>query len=125
MFFIVKKSRSSLFLVFVFLNFCSAIMHFCHILKEKEDGTLGDLLIKQASSDKATIQATDNYAQRVSIDEQLSLLITGASLKDQNTFTCMVVSDKNLLEYPVSVVVLSKTSALLSLSASLSSSLWV
>lgn len=97
-------------------------MHFCHTLKEKKDGTLGDLLIKQASSDKATVQATDDYAQRVSIDEQLSLMITGASLKDQNTFTCMVVSDRNLLEYPVSVVVLSKTSALLSLSTSSSSS---
>lgn len=91
---------------------------FCHTLKEKEDGTLGDLLIKQANSDKATVQATDDYAERVSIDDDLSLLITGASLKDQNTFTCMVVSDSNLLEYPVTVLVNSKTSSLLSLSTS-------
>lgn len=77
-------------------------------LKEKEDGSPGDLLIKQARSNKATVQATDSYAQRVSIDDDLSLLITGASLNDQKTFTCMVVSESNLLEYPVSVLVHSK-----------------
>uniref|UniRef100_A0A3Q4GED7 CD166 antigen homolog n=1 Tax=Neolamprologus brichardi TaxID=32507 RepID=A0A3Q4GED7_NEOBR len=72
---------------------------------EKDDGTPGDLLIKQAHSDQATVQATDGYAQRVSINRHFSLLITQASLKDQRTFTCMVVSDANLMEYPVSVVV--------------------
>lgn len=66
-------------------------------------------MIKQARSDQATVQATDGYAQRVSIDNNLSLIITGASLKDQRTFTCMVVSEENLLEYPVSVLVYSKT----------------
>uniref|UniRef100_A0A3Q2X1R5 Ig-like domain-containing protein n=1 Tax=Haplochromis burtoni TaxID=8153 RepID=A0A3Q2X1R5_HAPBU len=75
---------------------------------EKDDGTPGDLLIKQAHSDQATVQATDGYAQRVSINRHFSLLITQASLKDQRTFTCMVVSDANLMEYPVSVVVYSK-----------------
>lgn len=78
-------------------------------LKENDDGSPGDLLIKQARSEQATIQATDHYAQRVSIDDKLSLLITGASLKDQKTFTCMVVSENNLMEYPVSVLVYSKT----------------
>lgn len=78
-------------------------------LKEKTDGSAGDLLIKQARSNKPTVQATDSYAQRVSIDDDLSLLITGASLNDQKTFTCMVVSESNLLEYPVSVLVHSKT----------------
>uniref|UniRef100_A0AAQ5ZDZ0 Ig-like domain-containing protein n=1 Tax=Amphiprion ocellaris TaxID=80972 RepID=A0AAQ5ZDZ0_AMPOC len=72
---------------------------------EKNDGTPGDLLIKQTRNDQATIQATDDYAQRVSIDDKFSLLINRASLKDQKTFTCMVVSDTDLLEYPVSVVV--------------------
>nr|XP_046266125.1 CD166 antigen homolog A [Scatophagus argus] len=75
---------------------------------EKEDGTPGDLLIKQARSDQPTIQAIDGYAQRVSIDETFNLLITQASLKDQKTFTCMVVSESNLMEYPVSVVVYKK-----------------
>ncbi|CAI5644269.1 CD166 antigen homolog [Oreochromis niloticus] len=78
---------------------------------EKDDGTPGDLLIKQARSDQATVQATDGYAQRVSIDRDFSLLITQASLKDQRTFTCMVVSDTNLMEYPASVVVYKKPSS--------------
>ncbi|NP_001092128.1 CD166 antigen homolog A [Takifugu rubripes] len=77
---------------------------------EKDDGSPGDLLIKQARSEQATIQATDHYAQRVSIDDKLSLLIKGASLKDQKTFTCMVVSENDLMEYPVSVVVHKKPS---------------
>ncbi len=81
---------------------------FVCLVQEKDDGTPGDLLIKQARSDQATVQATDNYAQRVSIDEKFSLLITQASLKDQKTFTCMVVSDNNLMEFPVSVIVNSK-----------------
>uniref|UniRef100_H3BXC9 Activated leukocyte cell adhesion molecule a n=1 Tax=Tetraodon nigroviridis TaxID=99883 RepID=H3BXC9_TETNG len=72
---------------------------------EKKDNSPGDLLIKQAHSDSPTIQATDEYKQRVSIDKDYSLLITGASLNDQRTFTCMVVSESNLLEYPVSVLV--------------------
>lgn len=88
----------------------SALMFFVP-LKEKDDGSPGDLLIKQARSEQATIQATDHYAQRVSIDDKLSLLITGASLKDQKTFTCMVVSENNLMEYPVSVLVHSKTAS--------------
>ena len=79
----------------------------CHS-QEKEDGSLGDLLIKQARSDEATVQATDDYAQRVSIDDKFSLLITQASLRDQKTFTCMVVSETNLMEFPVSVAVYSK-----------------
>lgn len=80
-------------------------------VKEKDGDSPGDLLIKQARSEQATIQATDHYAQRVSIDDKLSLIITGASLKDQKTFTCMVVSDNDLMEYPVSVLVHSKTAA--------------
>lgn len=78
---------------------------------EKEDGTAGDLLIKQVSQDQATIQATDDYAQRVSIDDKSSLHITQGSLKDQKTFTCMVVSGSNLMEYPVSVIVHKKPSS--------------
>ncbi|XP_040908047.1 CD166 antigen homolog A [Toxotes jaculatrix] len=78
---------------------------------ERDDGTPGDLLIKQANQDQATVQATDDYAQRVSIDDKFSLLITRASLKDQKTFTCMVVSVTNLLEFPVSVLVHKKPSS--------------
>ncbi|XP_068577361.1 CD166 antigen homolog [Cebidichthys violaceus] len=78
---------------------------------EKDDGTAGDLLIKQARNDQATVQATDDYAERVSIDDEFSLHITKASLKDQKTFTCMVVSGSNLMEYPVSVAVYKKPSS--------------
>uniref|UniRef100_A0A3Q3M1H9 CD166 antigen homolog A-like n=1 Tax=Mastacembelus armatus TaxID=205130 RepID=A0A3Q3M1H9_9TELE len=78
---------------------------------EKSDGSPGDLLIKQTHSDKATIQATDDYAHRVSIDDKFNLLISKVSLKDQRTFTCMVVSDINLMEYPVSVVIYKKPSS--------------
>ncbi|KAM4545453.1 CD166 antigen homolog isoform 2-T2 [Odontesthes bonariensis] len=77
----------------------------------KDDGTSGDLLIKQARNDQETVQATDDYAQRVSIDDQFSLLITQALIKDQKTFTCMVVSADNFKEYPVDVFVNKKPSA--------------
>ncbi|XP_056253356.1 CD166 antigen homolog A isoform X1 [Seriola aureovittata] len=79
---------------------------------ERDDGTAGDLLIKQARSDQPTVQATDSYAQRISINDKFSLLITQASLTDQKTFTCMVVSESNLMEYPVTVVVYKKPSSI-------------
>ncbi|XP_075876198.1 CD166 antigen homolog isoform X2 [Nelusetta ayraudi] len=78
---------------------------------EKDDGTPGDLLIKQASAEKATIHAIDGYAQRISVDDNYNLLIAQASLKDIKTFTCMVVFGANLMEYPVSVVVQKKPSS--------------
>ncbi|KAI4813532.1 hypothetical protein KUCAC02_002771, partial [Chaenocephalus aceratus] len=78
---------------------------------EKDDGTPGDLLIQQARSSEATVQATDQYAPRVSIDHKLSLRITQASLRDQKTFTCMVVSGSNLMEYPVTVSVCKEPSS--------------
>lgn len=78
---------------------------------EKANGSIGDLLVKQDQKE-ATVQATDGYAQRVSIDEKYNLLISEATLMDQHTFTCMVVSATNLNEYPVSVLVHKKPSAL-------------
>lgn len=81
------------------------------LFQEKDDGTAGDLMIRQSHNDQSTIQATDHYAQRVSMDDKGSLLISQASLKDQKTFTCMVVSESNLMEYPVSVSVYSKLTA--------------
>ncbi|XP_035035414.1 CD166 antigen homolog A isoform X1 [Hippoglossus stenolepis] len=78
---------------------------------EKDDGTPGDLLVKQASNEQATVQATDDYARRVSIDKKSNLLITQATLKDQKTFTCMIVSVNNILEFPVPVAVHKKPSS--------------
>ncbi|KAM9729096.1 CD166 antigen homolog isoform 2-T3 [Menidia menidia] len=79
---------------------------------KKDDGTSGDLLIKQARKDQATVQATDDYAQRVSINDKLSLLITQASMKDQKAFSCMVVSTQKHQENTVYVRVHKKPSAL-------------
>lgn len=79
---------------------------------EKADGSIGDLLVKQDKQKEATVQATDGYAQRVSIDDKYNLLITEATLMDQHTFTCMVVSGTNLNEFPVSVLVHKKPAAL-------------
>lgn len=77
---------------------------------EKADGSPGDLLVKQDQKE-ATVQATDGYAQRVSIDDKFNLLISEATLMDQRTFTCMVVSVSNLNEFPVSVLVHKKPSS--------------
>ncbi|KAM4619947.1 CD166 antigen homolog A [Polymixia lowei] len=78
---------------------------------EKDDGAPGDLLVKQAHKSEATVQATDSYAQRVSIANNASLLISQGSLKDQRIFTCMMVSAINLMEYPVTVEVHKKPMA--------------
>ncbi|KAM3868720.1 CD166 antigen homolog A [Diretmus argenteus] len=78
---------------------------------ERDDGTSGDMLVKQAHKGEATVQATDDYAQRVSIASNSSLLISQGSLKDQRMFTCMVVSSINLREFPVTVKVYKKPSS--------------
>ncbi|XP_030648067.1 CD166 antigen homolog A [Chanos chanos] len=75
---------------------------------EKDDGTPGDLLVKQAHKDEATVSANDGYQSRVSIAANSSLLITKGTMADERTFTCMVVSMANLKEYPVEVQVLKK-----------------
>uniref|UniRef100_A0A671RXL6 CD166 antigen homolog n=1 Tax=Sinocyclocheilus anshuiensis TaxID=1608454 RepID=A0A671RXL6_9TELE len=69
----------------------------------KDDGSPGDLLVKQAQKDEATVSATDGYKSRVSIAANSSLLITRGSLADQRVFTCMVVSLTNLEEHSVEV----------------------
>lgn len=79
---------------------------------DSPDGSSGDLLVKQFQKE-ATVQATDGYSRRVSIDGSYSLLISDASLVDQRTFTCMVVSLSDLHEFSVSVLVHKKPSALL------------
>uniref|UniRef100_A0A672KK49 CD166 antigen homolog n=1 Tax=Sinocyclocheilus grahami TaxID=75366 RepID=A0A672KK49_SINGR len=76
-----------------------------------DDGSPGDLLVKQAQKDEATVSATDGYKSRVSIAANSSLLITQGSLTDQRVFTCMVVSLTNLKEHSVEVKVYKKPSA--------------
>nr|XP_046153694.1 CD166 antigen homolog A [Oncorhynchus gorbuscha] len=70
-----------------------------------DDGTSGDLLVKQAHKEQAQIQAMDGYKDRVTIAANSSLMIQGGSLVDQRTFTCMVVYGSNLDEHPVDVLV--------------------
>ncbi|KAI5099892.1 CD166 antigen-like A isoform X1 [Silurus meridionalis] len=77
----------------------------------KENGTAGDILVKQVQKEKAKIIATDSYKDRTSIDSDSSLIITGAILDDQRFFTCMVVSSNNVNEYPVEVEVHKRPSA--------------
>ncbi|XP_010900058.2 CD166 antigen homolog A [Esox lucius] len=72
---------------------------------DMEDGTSGDLLVKQAHKDEAQIKALDGYKYRVSIAANFSLMIQNGSMVDQRTFTCMVVYGSNLDEHRVSVSV--------------------
>ncbi|KAI1893508.1 hypothetical protein AGOR_G00124440 [Albula goreensis] len=73
---------------------------------DKDDGSSGDLLIKK--KDVASVLATDGYKDRVNITSNSSLLIARATLMDQKTFTCMVVTESDVLTYPVSVLVYKK-----------------
>lgn len=84
----------------------------CFCLQSSENGTSGDILLKQAQKDEPKIIAIDSYKDRASIGPDSSLLISQAALDDQRVFTCMVVSMYNLKEYPVEVEVHSEYSFL-------------
>ncbi|XP_062329204.1 CD166 antigen homolog isoform X2 [Osmerus eperlanus] len=71
---------------------------------EKRDGSSGDLLVKKQDQNISII-ATDDYKDRVSMDENSSLLISDVTLGDQTTFTCMIVEGNDIAEKPVQVVV--------------------
>uniref|UniRef100_A0A8C7SB02 Activated leukocyte cell adhesion molecule b n=1 Tax=Oncorhynchus mykiss TaxID=8022 RepID=A0A8C7SB02_ONCMY len=53
----------------------------------------------------ASVIATDKYKDRVSMAENSSLLIAAATLKDEKTFTCMVVAGADISEYPVKLLI--------------------
>uniref|UniRef100_A0A1A7WML6 Activated leukocyte cell adhesion molecule b n=1 Tax=Iconisemion striatum TaxID=60296 RepID=A0A1A7WML6_9TELE len=70
---------------------------------DKGQGQPGDLMVLNKGHDPV-VSATDDYKNRVSMAKNFSLLLSGAKLTDQKTFTCMVaVSD--ISEYSVTVVV--------------------
>lgn len=71
---------------------------------DKGEGLPGDLLVKQKDQN-ASIIASDEYKDRVSMAANSSLLLSAAKLTDQRTFTCMVVASANIAEYPVNVVI--------------------
>ncbi|CAL8353197.1 unnamed protein product [Lota lota] len=67
-------------------------------------GQAETLMVKKKDED-ATVHAVDGYKTRVSMADNASLFITAVTLKDQKTFTCMVVAGSTVNEYPVKVVV--------------------
>uniref|UniRef100_A0A4W5QSD4 Activated leukocyte cell adhesion molecule b n=1 Tax=Hucho hucho TaxID=62062 RepID=A0A4W5QSD4_9TELE len=64
----------------------------------------GDLLTQLKDQD-ASVIATNKYKDRVSMAENSSLLIAAATLKDEKTFTCMVVAGADISEYPVKLLI--------------------
>uniref|UniRef100_A0A8C7WHH6 Activated leukocyte cell adhesion molecule b n=1 Tax=Oncorhynchus mykiss TaxID=8022 RepID=A0A8C7WHH6_ONCMY len=64
----------------------------------------GDLLTQLKDQD-ASVIATNQYKDRVSMAENSSLLIAAASLKDEKIFTCMVVAGADISEYPVKLLI--------------------
>lgn len=71
---------------------------------DKGEGLPGDLLVRQKDQN-ASIIASDEYKDRVSMAANSSLLLSAAKLTDQRTFTCMVVAGADITEYPVNVVI--------------------
>ncbi|KAL0973259.1 hypothetical protein UPYG_G00201120 [Umbra pygmaea] len=62
-------------------------------------------LLTQSKDKNVTVKATKEYMNRVSMTEDSSLLIAGATLKDEQTFTCMIVVDGDISEFPVKVII--------------------
>ncbi|XP_030601175.1 CD166 antigen homolog isoform X1 [Archocentrus centrarchus] len=71
---------------------------------DKGEGVPGNLLTKQKNQNVSIIP-TDEYKDRVRMDENFNLLLSAAKLSDQHTFTCMVVALGDVLEYPVNVLI--------------------
>uniref|UniRef100_A0A3B3RB59 Ig-like domain-containing protein n=1 Tax=Paramormyrops kingsleyae TaxID=1676925 RepID=A0A3B3RB59_9TELE len=74
----------------------SANLMFTKWTYEKDDGSNGDLLVKQSQKDEVTIQATGIYKDRVNMASNFSLLISRATLADQKTFTCINVGETDI-----------------------------
>ncbi|XP_041850045.1 CD166 antigen homolog A-like isoform X2 [Melanotaenia boesemani] len=70
---------------------------------DKGEGLSGDLLIR--NNQNTVITATDEYKDRVRMAENSSLLLSAVKLTDQRTFTCMMVTDVDIREYPINLVV--------------------
>uniref|UniRef100_A0A673GRE4 CD166 antigen homolog A-like n=1 Tax=Sinocyclocheilus rhinocerous TaxID=307959 RepID=A0A673GRE4_9TELE len=65
----------------------------------------GNILVKHRDQN-ATVSNDVNYKNRVSIKD-FSLVITQVAMADQRTFTCMVVVEEDILEYPVQLAIYS------------------
>ncbi|XP_048017274.1 activated leukocyte cell adhesion molecule b isoform X2 [Megalobrama amblycephala] len=64
----------------------------------------GNILVKQIGQN-ASITEDENYKNRVSIKNDLGLIIKQVTMADQKTFTCMVVGTGDIFEYPVQLVI--------------------
>uniref|UniRef100_A0A672LJ46 CD166 antigen homolog n=1 Tax=Sinocyclocheilus grahami TaxID=75366 RepID=A0A672LJ46_SINGR len=63
----------------------------------------GNILVKHRDQN-ATVSNDVNYKNRVSIKD-FGLVITQVAMADQRTFTCMVVVEEDILEYPVQLAI--------------------
>uniref|UniRef100_A0A6Q2ZKU6 Ig-like domain-containing protein n=1 Tax=Esox lucius TaxID=8010 RepID=A0A6Q2ZKU6_ESOLU len=72
------------------------------MIKWKYDN--GDLLT-QLKDQNVSVMASNEYKDRVSMAENSSLLIAAATLKDEKTFTCMVVAGSDISEHPVKLLI--------------------
>lgn len=75
--------------------------------QNKGEGLSGDLLVK-TKGQNFSVSADEEYKDRVSLAANFSLLLSGAKLSDQRTFTCMVVANADIAEYPVNMVIYSE-----------------
>ncbi|KAK9962044.1 hypothetical protein ABG768_007429 [Culter alburnus] len=64
----------------------------------------GNILVKNMGQN-ASISNDENYKNRVSIKNNLGLIIRQVTMADQKTFTCMVVGTADIFEYPVELVI--------------------
>uniref|UniRef100_A0A3P9J999 Activated leukocyte cell adhesion molecule b n=1 Tax=Oryzias latipes TaxID=8090 RepID=A0A3P9J999_ORYLA len=72
---------------------------------EKRDGSPQDLIVKSKDQDPL-MTVPDAFKHRVSMAANSSLLLSGARLTDQGTFTCMVVTSANIFEHQIKLEVL-------------------
>ncbi|TSQ46612.1 Dual specificity tyrosine-phosphorylation-regulated kinase 1A [Bagarius yarrelli] len=70
----------------------------------KADGTIVDLLTKSSAQNASSTQIAE-YQGRILLTQDLNLKISQAKMTDQRTFTCMVVTATDILEYPVQVTI--------------------
>ncbi|RXN29721.1 CD166 antigen -like protein [Labeo rohita] len=64
----------------------------------------GNILVKNLNQN-VSISNDVNYKNRVSIKKDFSLVITQVTMADRRTFTCIVVGQSDLLEYPVQLAI--------------------
>lgn len=69
---------------------------------QTKDGSNIDLLTKLQTQNASFSQIAE-YKGRLVLTKDLSLQISQAKMTDQRTFTCMLVTSMDILEFPVDV----------------------